>query len=321
MKILFICDPIETLNYLKDSTIFLIEKAWERNYEPSTCTINEINVIASSEGPNVYVKANLLKKPNKKDHDQWWENNNSETLNLTEFDIIFIRTDPPFDAKYSAASLILQIAEKDGVKIFNSPKELVSHNEKLSILDFHQYIPPTLVSSITSELFDFTKSYKKVVFKPLNEMGGSGVFVVEKNDPNIPAIIETLTRKSNKKIVVQKFLPEIKYGDKRVLIFNGEIVNCCLMRTPQEGSYIGNLAAGGHASIEKLSITDRQIANEVSETLAPMGFFILGLDIIGNNLTEINVTSPTGFREINNLSKIDVGELFYNQVNNILDKT
>ncbi len=321
MKILFICDPIEKLNYLKDSTVFLIEKAWEKNYKPSVCTIEELNVFASQKGPSVYAKSNLLNKPQEKNRHNWWKKGRAATKRLTEFDIIFMRTDPPFDEKYSAASLILQIAEKDGVKIFNSPKAMLAHNEKLSTLDFHHHIPPTLTSSMTSELIDFTKSHKKVVFKPLNEMGGSGVFVVEKNDPNIPTIIETLTQKSKKKIIVQKFLPEIKHGDKRVLIFNGEIVNCCLTRIPQKGSYIGNLAAGGHASIKPLSKHDRLIASEVSETLAPLGFFILGLDIIGKNLTEINVTSPTGFREIDNLSKIDVGELFYNQVDNILGKT
>lgn len=321
MKILFICDPIETLNYLKDSTVFLIEKAWERNYEPSICTISEINVVASPKGPDVYARTNLLSRPHEKNWHDWLKNSHSKTTSMTEFDIIFIRTDPPFDEKYSALSLILQIAEKGGVKIFNSPKALVGHNEKLSTLDFHRYIPPTLISSMASELLDFTKSFEKIVFKPLNEMGGSGIFVVEKNDPNIPSIIETLTKKSNNKIIVQKFLPEIEHGDKRILIFNGEIVNCCLTRTPQKGSYIGNLAAGGSASIEPLSTNDRKIASEVSEALAPQGFFILGLDIIGKNLTEINVTSPTGFREIDNLSKINVGELFYNQVDNILSKT
>ena len=319
MKILYICDPIDKLNPQKDSTVFLIEKAWERGYETSVCTINELSVVSSSKNPSVYAKTNLISRVS--DNYRWCRANHLETKNLTEFDIVFIRTDPPFDEKYSTASLMLQIAEKNGVKVFNSPKALVNHNEKLSTLDFHHYIPPTLVSSEKSELYDFTKSFKKIVFKPLNEMGGSGVFVVERSDPNIPAIIETLTKKSSTKIIVQKFLPEIQDGDKRVLILNGEIVECCLTRSPKKGSYIGNLAAGGHASIKPLTTTDRQIALKVSETLAPVGFFILGLDIIGKNLTEINVTSPTGFREINNLSEINIGEIFYNQVNNVLGKT
>jgi glutathione synthase len=321
MKILFVCDSIEKLNYSKDSTIFLIERAWKENYEASVCNINDLSVIASSKGPVVFAKTNLLSKPNDNDGSQrWWEDSHFHTACLDEFDIIFIRTDPPFDEKYSAATLILSIAEDKGVKIFNSPKALMNHNEKLSTLDFYKYIPPTLISSEKKEIIDFTKSFKKVVFKPLNEMGGSGIFVVENNDSNIPTIIEVLTKKSSNKIVVQKFLPEIENGDKRILILNGEIVNCCLTRTPKKGSYIGNLAAGGIASIKPLSFLDRQIAEEVAGSLASIGFFILGLDIIGENLTEINVTSPTGFKEITALSKIDVGKLFYSQVNNVLGK-
>ena len=320
MKILFVCDPITGLNYTKDSTIFLIEKAWGKNYECRVCTIEDLSVTASSNGPVVFAKTLLVKKPNKNNSQNWWSGFPPENKNLNEFDIIFIRTDPPFDERYNAAALILGIAENQGITICNSPKALMAHNEKLSTLDFCKYIPPTLISSEKQELIEFSESFHKVVFKPLNQMGGSGIFVVDKKDPNIPTIIEVLTKKGKEKIVIQKFLPEIEKGDKRILILNGVIVDCCLTRTPRKGSFIGNLAAGGRASIQPLSSLDRQIAEDVANILTPIGFFLLGLDIIGENLTEINVTSPTGFREITKLSEIDIGELFFNQVSIVLGK-
>lgn len=320
MKILFICDPIEELNQSKDSTVFLIRSAWERCYETSVCTFENLNVLSSSSGTDVFAKTTEIITPKDNVTNTWWEKSKTEDTPLSKFDVIFIRTDPPFDEGYSAATLLLQVAESNGVKIFNSPKSLINHNEKLSTLDFYKYTIPTLISSEKKDLISFTQSFEKIVFKPLNEMGGNGVFIVENNDPNIPSIIQILTKKGETKIIAQQFIPQIQSGDKRILILNGEVVNCCLTRTPKKGSYIGNLAAGGHASIQPLTNRDRQIAKEIAGKLSPVGFFILGIDIIGDYLTEINVTSPTGFQEISKLSEIDLAELFYSQVNNILGR-
>ncbi|OUW04214.1 MAG: glutathione synthase [Betaproteobacteria bacterium TMED156] len=316
MNLLFICDPIEKLNFSKDSTIFLIERAWERGYECRVCTIEDLSLQVNSKRTRVIAKTTLIKKFNSENI--WYQEVELTTLNLNEIDIIFLRTDPPFDEKYHAATMILDVAVDQGVKIFNCPKELRNHNEKLSILKFNNYIMPTLISSNKQELIEFSKNHEKVVFKPLNEMGGNGVFVVEKTDFNIPTIIETLTEQGKNKIVGQKFIPDIIEGDKRILILNGKIVDCALARVPKKGSYIGNLAAGGNPIIKPLSELDFQIAGDVGSALAPKGFFIIGIDIIGKYLTEINVTSPTGFKEITKLTKINLGEIFYSEVSKLL---
>ena len=314
MKLLFICDPIKDLNYAKDTTVFLIENAWARSFECSTCESKDVILKNVNNKNLVFVKTLNLKHPKEKNTGIWYEVVKEETLNINTFDFVIIRKDPPFDVNYNNLTLLLDFAEKEGVKILNSPKAIRNNNEKLSIFNFPKYIAQTIISANKIDLLDFSKSFPSIVFKPLNEMGGKDVFIVKNSDINIPNIIDNLTNMGCTKIVAQEFIPEITNGDKRILIINGTPVKNSLTRIPKDGSLIANLAAGGKARIEILSKREKEIANDIGKSLACDGLFLIGIDIIGDKLTEINVTSPTGFREISNLSKIKIENLFFSEM-------
>ena len=229
---------------------------------------------------------------------------------LRDFDAVLMRKDPPFDAEFFYATHLLSQAEREGARVFNKPASLRDQPEKLSILEFPQFITPTLVTRRAADIRAFHAEHQDIILKPLDGMGGMGIFRVKADGLNLGSIIETLNAGGQNSVMVQKFLPEISAGDKRVLIIGGEPVPFCLARIPQGSEVRGNLAAGGKGVAQPLSDTDRETARAIGQALAPRGLLLIGLDIIGTRVTEINVTSPTGFQEITNQTGCDVAALF-----------
>jgi glutathione synthase len=242
----------------------------------------------------------------------WWKVVESGWKDVRDFDVILMRKDPPFDQEYFVATQLLDIASRLGVRVVNAPNALRDHGEKMAALEFPEFTPPTLVSSDLVSLKAFADEHQKIVIKPLDAMGGTGIFVLTGDDPNLPSALEVLTNSGRRAIVAQRHLPAIVDGDKRIIVINGQPVDVALARIPQPGQSRGNLAAGGKGVVVPLSERDREIATTVGQRLLPRGLFLLGLDVIGDSLTEINVTSPTGFQEIKAQSGIDVAALFIN---------
>jgi glutathione synthase len=229
---------------------------------------------------------------------------------LHSFDAVVMRKDPPFDSEYFYATHLLEQAEREGAKVFNKPSALRNHPEKLAILEFAQFISPTLVTRDAQAIRAFHAVHRDIILKPLDGMGGMGIFRVKDDALNLGAIIETLNREGAQTVMVQKFLPTIAQGDKRVLVIGGKVVPYCLARIPQGGEVRGNLAAGGKGVAQAISARDQEIAEAIGPVLAQRGLLLIGLDVIGENLTEINVTSPTCFQEIFDQTGCDVAALF-----------
>jgi len=249
-----------------------------------------------------------------KSNEKWFEVVLQKSSSLRDFDAVVMRQDPPFNVEYLANTWLLSQAEKMGVKVFNSTLSLREHSEKISILEFPEFIAPTLVSRSLQQIRDFHSVHQDIVIKPLDGMGGMGVFRVGPDGLNIGSIVETLGEYGKRSLMAQKYLPEIKEGDKRLLLINGESVPFVLARIPQDGDIRGNLAAGGKGVARPLSSNDQKIADKLGPILKNRGLFLVGLDIIGNNLTEINVTSPTGFVEIFEQTGFDVGNFWLAQL-------
>jgi glutathione synthase len=228
----------------------------------------------------------------------WFEAGPAVIGALSEYDLVLMRKDPPFDNEFLYATHLLELAERQGARVVNRPRSLRDFNEKLAVARFPHLAPPTLVTSLEHPLREFLAEHQDVIFKPLDGMGGSSVFRVREDDPNIGVIIETITQHGARTIMAQRYLPEIRDGDKRVLLIDGEPVPYALARIPRPGETRGNLAAGGRGEARPRTARDRAIAAEVGPTLRDLGLTLVGLDVIGTCLTEINVTSPTGMREI-----------------------
>jgi glutathione synthase len=242
--------------------------------------------------------------------DDWYRVTRTSNLALTDFDAVLMRTDPPVDTDYLLATHLLGVAEANGARVLNHPASLRDFNEKLAILNFPQFVAPTLISADATEIGNFLADHHDIIVKPLTEMGGSGVFRLTRVDPNRNAILETLTRRGRRAIMAQRYLPAIAEGDKRILLIAGEVVPWALARIPQPGETRGNLAAGGTARAQPLSARDREIAETIAPWAQANGIFLAGLDVIGDCLTEINVTSPTGFQEIAAQTGHDVATQF-----------
>jgi len=230
--------------------------------------------------------------------DDWYRIAHAEDCRLKDFNAVVMRTDPPVDTNYLLATHLLGLAEANGATVLNRPAALREFNEKLAILHFPHFIAPTLVSADAAEIGRFLAEHEDLIVKPLTEMGGAGVFRLRPDDPNRNAILETLTRHGHRAIMAQRYLPAIAEGDKRILLIDGEVVPWALARIPQAGETRGNLAAGGTARAQALSARDQRIAEAIAPWARDHGIFLAGLDVIGDCLTEINVTSPTGFQEI-----------------------
>lgn len=307
MKLLFIADPLEGFSTKKDSTYAMMREAQARGHSISACQPHDISwTKATKVCANV---RHITLTPPK--NGVWFTQNRIEpNTPLHSFDAVLMRKDPPFDSEYLYCTHLLSQAEREGARVFNSPQALREHPEKLAILEFAQYISPTLVTRDAQAVREFHAAHKDIILKPLDGMGGAGIFRVREDGLNLGSILETVTNFGQQTIMVQQFLPEITQGDKRVLIINGKPVPHCLARIPQGSEVRGNLAAGGLGVAQPLNDTDYATATAIGEQLAPRGLMLIGLDIIGSKVTEINVTSPTCFQEIHDQAGFDVAAMF-----------
>jgi len=244
------------------------------------------------------------------DDADWYRTHETTDRALREFDAVLMRKDPPFDMEYVASTWLLSEAERQGAKVFNEPGAVRDHNEKFSIGEFAQFTVPSLVARRMEDLQGFVDEHRHVVLKRLDGMGGAGIFVLRHDDPNRNVIVETISDFGTRSVMAQRYIPEIAQGDKRVLLIDGKIVPHCLARIPKPGESRGNLAAGGHGVAQPVSARHREIAAALGPKLAARGLLLVGLDVIGDWLTEINVTSPTCFREIQDQSGFDVSGMF-----------
>jgi glutathione synthase len=308
MKLGIVMDPIETINFKKDSTLAMMIEAQNKNHElfymtPDSLYINSgISYAASSK---VEVKNDPL---------GWFELEEEKLIKLSQLDAILMRQDPPFNSNYIYNTYVLEMASREGVSIFNNPRSLRDCNEKVFATEFPQCCTKHLVTSHKKLLTDFVEEHNDTVIKPLDGMGGASIFRLKKNDPNLNVILETITLHFTQKVMIQEYIPEIAEGDKRVLIINGEPMSAAIARIPAQGELRGNLAAGASAVAKSLSDRDMWICKEVGPSLVEKGLLLVGLDIIGDYLTEINVTSPTCFKEYRELCDIDVAKTFIEAV-------
>jgi len=302
LKVGVVMDPIQQIKYQKDTSLALLLAAAERGHElhymeMTDLFIEEGAAKASMRGLKVYA-----------DESRWFELAEPQIRQLSDLDVILMRKDPPFDNEFIYATYMLEHAEREGCLVVNKPQSLRDCNEKIFATHFPQCCPPHLVSRNSDRLKAFHQEHGDVIFKPLDGMGGSKIFRCPPQDPNVSVILETLTEFDSAYIMAQKYLPEIKQGDKRVLVVNGEAIPYALARIPSSGETRGNLAAGGRGVAQPLSERDQWIVDQVAPILVEKGLYFVGLDIIGDYLTEINVTSPTCVREIDAAFDTKIGE-------------
>ncbi len=312
MKILFIADPLATFKTYKDTTYAMMREMAARGWALFHTLSSELSVqngmVAAQAAPFEFVGA-------KSDYDhEWFRAEEKIQTALKDFDAVIMRTDPPFDMQYLYATQLLTLAEGQGAKVFNSGQAMRDFNEKLAILNFGRFTAPTLVSTRAADVRAFLQEHGDIIVKPLDGMGGMGIFRLTGADPNIGSILETLMRLDTRTIMAQRYIPEIVHGDKRVLVIGGEVVPFALARIPQNGETRGNLAAGGRGVAQELSARDREIAETLAPELKRRGILLAGLDVIGDCLTEVNVTSPTGFQEIMKQKGFDVAAMFADAV-------
>jgi glutathione synthase len=307
MRIAVIIDPLAELKAYKDTTVAMIARAQARGHEVHTCEQGEIwyeNATVMSRTRRIHVV-----DPAGESVD-WYRTDPEVVHRLSSFDAVLMRKDPPFDMEYVYSTYLLEFAQREGTRVFNDPRAIRDHNEKLSIVEFPQFMTPTMVTRDPERLRAFVAEHREAVFKLLDGMGGSSIFRARSDDPNLSVIIETLNRFGERSVMAQRFVPEISDGDKRVLLIGGEVVPYCLARIPKEGEFRGNLAAGGRGVAREISASDRAIGEALAPVLAARGLLLVGLDVIGDRITEINVTSPTCFREIEQQTGFDVAKLF-----------
>jgi len=308
MRIAFIADPLSSFKIYKDSTYAIMVEAAKRGHE--------IHFMLQEglmwKGGHVLGDSARVNLTGKKD--PWYEAAAPRETPLADFDAVLMRKDPPFDAEYVASTWLLELAQKEGAKVFNDPRAIRDHSEKLAIAKYARFSPPTLVTRLPGQLQQFIEANGDVVLKPLDGMGGESVFRVTRGDPNRNVIVETLVRDGAKSVMAQRYIPEISAGDKRILLIAGKAVPHCLARIPKPGETRGNLAAGGTGVAKPLTRRDLEIANALGPELAREGLLLVGLDVIGDWLTEINVTSPTCFREITDQTGFDVAGMFLDAV-------
>lgn len=305
MDILFVADPLESFKIYKETTFAMMREAQRRGHTIAACEPRHILWQRGS-----LVQASVRRIVLTGDSPNWFREESLENRMLKDFDAIVMRKDPPFDSEFFYATHLLELAEREGAQVFNRPRALRDHPEKLAIMEFPQFIGPTLVTKDPQAVRVFHAEHKDIILKPLDGMGGMGIFRVKEDGLNLGSVIETLNQHGTQSLMVQQFLPEISAGDKRVLLIGGVPVPFSLARIPQGGEVRGNLAAGGLGVAQALSKTDREIAQALGPILAARGLLLVGLDIIGTHLTEINVTSPTCFQEIADQTGCDVAALF-----------
>ena len=295
-------DPIASINFEKDTTLALLLAAQKLGYK--IFYMEQTDLYLDNSEP--YAKMGRLKVY---DHpEKWFDLEKSSPQHLSQLDVILMRKDPPFDSEFIYSTYILEAAERLGTLIVNRPQSLRDCNEKVFATHFPQCTPPLIVSRDQTLLSAFLEDHEEVVYKPLDGMGGTSIFRVKRGDQNLNVILETLTADGKNTIMAQKYLPEITSGDKRILVVDGVVIPYCLARIPPKGEFRGNLAVGGTGLVKPLSERDLWIAEQVSPVLKEKGLIFVGLDVIGDYLTEINVTSPTCVREIDKLHNTAIGE-------------
>ncbi|MFB6421679.1 MAG: glutathione synthase [Candidatus Malihini olakiniferum] len=292
IKLGIVMDPIDSINIKKDTSFAKLLEAQRRCYELHYMEINDLYLHAGE------ARAITRRLSVQYDCNNWYDFYGKQDIALHELDVILMRKDPPFNTKFIYTTYILELAEKKGVLIVNRPQSLRDCNEKMFTTWFPSLIPDTLVTCRLEKLHQFHQQHSDVILKPLNSMGGASIFRLKQNDANASVIIETLTEHGQRHCMAQSYLPAIKDGDKRILLVDGKAIPYCLARIPKSGETRGNLAAGGRGEVRHLTERDLEIAHAVAPTLKQKGLIFVGLDIIGDRLTEINVTSPTCVREI-----------------------
>jgi glutathione synthase len=304
MKIAIVLDPLDEIKTYKDTTYAMMEAAAARGHELHTLMQDGV---MWKRGRVIGVSCRLELTG---EQQRWYRLDPARETALADFDAVLMRKDPPFDMEYVTATWLLELAGREGARVFNDPRALRDHSEKLAIAEFPRYTAPSLVTRMQKQIHEFIDAHADVVVKPLDGMGGAQVFRVTDADPNRNVIVETLTNHGTRSIMAQRYIPEIRQGDKRILLIAGEPVPYSLARIPKAGETRGNLAVGGSGVAQPLSARDLEIAVALGPALARRGLLLVGLDVIGDYLTEVNVTSPTCFREIHEQTGCNVAALF-----------
>lgn len=312
MNILFIADDMATFKVYKDTTYVMMREAAKRGHRLFHCFSQDLHIANGL----VQTQARAFDFLGAKDdHDHaWFDLQAAQTVALKDFSAVIMRTDPPFNMQYLYATQLLTLAAEQGTSVLNSGQAMRDFNEKLAILNFSQFTAPTLVTTSDAQVREFLATHGDIIVKPLDGMGGMGIFRLRPDDANIGSILETLMLNNTRTIMAQRYIPEIVHGDKRVLVINGKPLPYALARIPQNGETRGNLAAGGKGVAQDMSARDMEIAETLAPELMRRGIVLAGLDIIGDCLTEVNVTSPTGFQEIMKQKGLDVAALFIDAV-------
>jgi len=300
IKLGIVMDPIRDINIKKDSSFAMMLAAQRKGWQLFYMELADLYI---EQG---VAKASLRQVTVDRNEQNWFDLSEAEDASLSDLDVIIMRKDPPVDAEFVYATHILQRAESQGVFVVNKPQSLRDCNEKLYATEFPQCCPPVLVSCDQARLKQFCREYEDVIFKPLDGMGGASIFRVKSGDSNLSVILETLTNHGKQQIMAQRYLPEIKAGDKRILIVDGEPVSHALARIPSQGELRGNLAAGGRGEAIALTERDLWIVNQIKDDLHKRGLIFVGIDVIGDYLTEINVTSPTCIQELDKACDLDI---------------
>jgi glutathione synthase len=308
MNILFVADPLDSFKIYKDSTYVMMCELQARGVQVWACEAADVFSENSTQVMAHMVPIHI--HPHIKEGTNWYERAASKVQPLSQMDAVILRLDPPFDSEYFYLTHLLGRASKQGARVFNDPKAVRDHPEKLSILEFPQFTTATLVTRDPLKIRQFHELHRDIILKPLDGMGGMGIFRVKSDGLNLGAILESLNKFGQQTLMAQKFIPAIEQGDKRVLLIDGRAVPFALARIPQAGEVRGNLAAGGLGVAQALSAREQEIADYLGPILAARGLFLVGLDVIGEYLTEINVTSPTCFQEITQQKGFDVAKAF-----------
>ena len=302
MHILFIADPLAQFKIHKETTYAMMRAAVERGHHIWACESRNLY----SDGL-VQTHAQEIRLV---DGEVWYETVQQADKPIKDFDAVIMRKDPPFDVNYVTDTWLLDAAVRQGAVVYNAPSAIRNHSEKVSLLEFPELTAPTLISSDKQRLQQFHAAHQDIILKPLDGMGGAGIFRITQNGMNLGSVIEMLTENGARPIMAQQFLPAIAQGDKRILLIGGQVVPYALARIPQNGEVRGNMAVGGKAVAQPLSERDLYLANTLAPILWSRGILLTGLDVIGDCVTEINGTSPTGFQEIYNQTGFDVAGLF-----------
>jgi glutathione synthase len=304
VQLLFIIDPPDGLKAYKDTTVAMMRAAQARKHAVWICeqaSLHWANGRTSARAQRISLADN---------DEDWYRAHESEERALARFDAVLMRKDPPFDLEYVVSTWLLSAAVREGARVFNAPDAIRDHNEKLAVAEFARFIVPTLVSREAARIQAFIDAERDAVVKRLDAMGGENIFRVRADDPNRNVIVETMSQGGRRSVMAQRYIPEIAQGDKRVILIDGRLVPHCLARIPKPGDSRGNLAAGARGVAQPVTARHREIAAALGPALASRGLLLVGLDVIGDWITEVNVTSPTCFREIQDQTGFDVPGMF-----------